>query len=230
MKPIIELKHVNKMYGEGEDQFQVLKDINFSVYPGEMVAIMGPSGSGKSTLMNILGFLDKQYTGEYLFEDQSYLKSTDEALSKLRNNVVGFVFQNFSLIENNTVFENVELPLLYGGMTYRQTKKQVLKSIEEVGLSGKEDRLPKHLSGGQQQRVAIARSMVTQPRFLLADEPTGALDTKTSEEIMDLFKHLNEEKGVTVILVTHNPELISYCSRLIEIRDGEIIEDKELKE
>ncbi len=182
MKPIIELKHVNKMYGEGEDQFQVLKDINFSVYPGEMVAIMGPSGSGKSTLMNILGFLDKQYTGEYLFEDQSYLKSTDEALSKLRNNVVGFVFQNFSLIENNTVFENVELPLLYGGMTYRQTKKQVLKSIEEVGLSGKEDRLPKHLSGGQQQRVAIARSMVTQPRFLLADEPTGALDTKTNQQ------------------------------------------------
>lgn len=229
MKPIIELKNVTKTYGVDEDTFQVLKDINFKVYPGEMVAIMGPSGSGKSTLMNILGFLDKKYQGEYLFEGQSYLSSTDESLSQLRNHVVGFVFQNFSLIESDTVFENVELPLLYGGSTYRKTKKQVLKSIEEVGLLGKEHRLPKHLSGGQQQRVAIARSMVNNPRFLLADEPTGALDTKTSEEIMNLFKQLNEEKKVTVILVTHNPELIPFCTRLIEIRDGEIIKDKELR-
>lgn len=225
---MIDLRNINKYYSSADENLHVLKDINVQVAAGEMVAIMGPSGSGKSTLINLLGFIDTKFSGEYLFEGENLVTSSDDRLSKIRNQVVGFVFQNFSLIENNTVYENVELPLLYGGYGFQQTKKQVMAVLEKVGIADKADKFPKQLSGGQQQRVAIARALVNQPKFVIADEPTGALDTQTSEEIMDLFHGLNQKDGTTILLVTHDPEVVPYCSRLISIRDGAIIEDKEL--
>ncbi|MFZ2506614.1 MAG: ABC transporter ATP-binding protein, partial [Trichococcus flocculiformis] len=212
-----------------EESLHVLKNINLAIAPGEMIAIMGPSGSGKSTLINLLGFIDKQFEGQYLFEGKTLLTSSDETLSKIRNQTVGFVFQNFSLIENNTVFENVELPLLYNGYKFHQTEEKVMAVLKKVGLADKADKHLKQLSGGQQQRVAIARALINQPKFLIADEPTGALDSHTSEEIMKLFVDLNTQDQVTIILVTHNPDMVPYCSRLISIRDGEIIEDKALR-
>ena len=226
---MISLVNVNKYYKNDEESLHVLKNINLAIAPGEMIAIMGPSGSGKSTLINLLGFIDKQFEGQYLFEGKTLLTSSDETLSKIRNQTVGFVFQNFSLIENNTVFENVELPLLYNGYKFHQTEEKVMAVLKKVGLSDKADKHLKQLSGGQQQRVAIARALINQPKFLIADEPTGALDSHTSEEIMKLFVDLNTQDQVTIILVTHNPDMVPYCSRLISIRDGEIIEDKALR-
>ena len=227
---MISLVNVNKYYKNDEESLHVLKNINLAIAPGEMIAIMGPSGSGKSTLINLLGFIDKQFEGQYLFEGKTLLTSSDETLSKIRNQTVGFVFQNFSLIESNTVFENVELPLLYNGYKFHQTEEKVMAVLKKVGLSDKADKHLKQLSGGQQQRVAIARALINQPKFLIADEPTGALDSHTSEEIMKLFVDLNTQDQVTIILVTHNPDMVPYCSRLISIRDGEIIEDKALRQ
>lgn len=225
---MIELKEVNKYYTNEEENFHVLKNINLLVSEGEMIAVMGPSGSGKSTLINLLGFIDRKFNGEYLFEGESLENESDNKLSQIRNKTVGFIFQNFSLIENNTVYENVELPLLYSGIHPFQTRERVLSALKRVGLKGKDQKYPKQLSGGQQQRVAIARALINNPRFIIADEPTGALDTHTSEEVMKLFTSLNQEDNVTLILVTHDPEVIPYCRRLIRIRDGAIIEDKEL--
>jgi putative ABC transport system ATP-binding protein len=224
---MIDLININKYYGEGPERLHVLNNVNLHIDEGEMVAIVGPSGSGKSTLINLLGFIDKKFNGEYLFENQNLINTSDQKLSKIRNQTVGFVFQNFSLIENNTVFENIELPLLYNGYGLTQTKDEVNDIIKKVGLEGKADKYPKQLSGGQQQRVAIARALINSPKFIIADEPTGALDTNTSEEIMKLFTKLNQEGG-TIIIVTHNPELIRYCTRLIKIRDGRIIEDRKV--
>lgn len=225
---MIQLTNVNKYYQSDEERLHVLKHINLEINAQEFVAVMGPSGSGKSTLINLIGFIDRKFEGKYLFEGESLRNTTDSNLSKIRNESVGFVFQNFSLIANNTVFENVELPLLYNGYGLTQTKERVMEVLEKVGLGDKAQKYPKQLSGGQQQRVAIARAIVNSPKFIIADEPTGALDTHTSVEIMELFQELNKKEGVTIILVTHNPEMIEYCSRLIEIRDGAIIQDKEL--
>lgn len=226
---MIDLIHINKYYKNDEESLHVLKDVNLHIEQGEMVAVMGPSGSGKSTLINLLGFIDRKFEGTYLFEGESLVGTNDDRLSKVRNQTVGFVFQNFSLIENNTVYENVELPLLYGGYNFSQTKEKVLAALKRVGLEGKEDKSPKQLSGGQQQRVAIARSIINNPKFIIADEPTGALDTHTSTEIMELFAELNEKDGATIILVTHDPEVVPYCHRLIKIRDGAIIADEAVK-
>lgn len=225
---MIELNKINKYYANEEESLHVLKDIHLSIKKGEMIAIMGPSGSGKSTLINLLGFIDRKFEGEYLFEGRSLVNTADDILSKIRNQTVGFIFQNFSLIESNTVYENVELPLLYNGVSPFKTKEKVFSVLDRVGLKGKEYKYPKQLSGGQQQRVAIARALINHPKFIIADEPTGALDTHTSEEIMQLFTTLNKEDDVTLIMVTHNPEVVPYCHRLITIRDGAIIEDKEL--
>ncbi|MBO1126908.1 ABC transporter ATP-binding protein [Enterococcus faecalis] len=225
---MIELNKINKYYANEEESLHVLKDIHLSIKKGEMIAIMGPSGSGKSTLINLLGFIDRKFEGEYLFEGRSLVNTADDILSKVRNQTVGFIFQNFSLIESNTVYENVELPLLYNGVSPFKTKEKVFSVLDRVGLKGKEYKYPKQLSGGQQQRVAIARALINHPKFIIADEPTGALDTHTSEEIMQLFTTLNKEDDVTLIMVTHNPEVVPYCHRLITIRDGAIIEDKEL--
>ncbi|ALS38153.1 putative ABC transport system ATP-binding protein [Enterococcus rotai] len=226
---MIKLEQINKYYALEEEKLHVLKNINFEIKEKEFVAVMGPSGSGKSTLINLIGFIDKKFEGTYLFEGKEITDFSDKELSAIRNQSVGFVFQNFSLIENNTVFENVELPLLYNGSAYTDTKKRVQEVLAKVGLADKGNKYPKQLSGGQQQRVAIARSIVNSPRFIIADEPTGALDSKTSEDIMQLFQDLNKQEGVTIILVTHNPEMVSYCDRLIRVKDGAIVEEELIK-
>ncbi|MBO1305183.1 ABC transporter ATP-binding protein [Enterococcus sp. 669A] len=221
---MIKLEHIYKSYETGGTKLNVLEDINFSIDAGEFVAIMGPSGSGKSTLINLLGFIDRSFDGQYYFKGREIADFKDEELSEIRNQSVGFVFQNFSLIENLTVAENVELPLLYNGAKHNETQKKVKAALARVGLADKLNQLPKQLSGGQQQRVAIARALINQPSFIIADEPTGALDTHTTDEIMQLFKQLNEE-GVTIILVTHDPETVIYCDRLLKIRDGKMVEE-----
>ncbi|EOL46629.1 ABC transporter ATP-binding protein [Enterococcus phoeniculicola] len=221
---MIRLENINKYYDVGEEKITVLENINFSIESGEFVAIMGPSGSGKSTLINLLGFIDRNFSGQYYFKEKEIADFKDNELSKIRNQSVGFVFQNFSLIENLTVFENVELPLLYNGANHNKTKEEVKSALKRVGLANKMSQLPKQLSGGQQQRVAIARALINQPSFIIADEPTGALDTHTTSDIMQLFKQLNTE-GVTIILVTHDPETVVYCDRLLKIRDGKMVEE-----
>lgn len=226
---MIKLEQINKYYSLEEGQLHVLKNINFEIKEKEFVAVMGPSGSGKSTLINLIGFIDKKFEGTYLFEDKEITDFSDKELSAIRNRSVGFVFQNFSLIENNTVFENIELPLLYNGSAYEDSKKRVQEVLGKVGLADKGNKYPKQLSGGQQQRVAIARAIVNSPKFIIADEPTGALDSKTSEDIMQLFQDLNKNEGVTIILVTHNPDMVSYCDRLIRVKDGAIVEEELIK-
>lgn len=225
---MIVLEGVNKYYQVDEEPLHVLNDIHLQINEGEFVAIMGPSGSGKSTLINLLGFIDRKFQGSYKFQGKYLTDISDTELSKIRNKTVGFVFQNFSLIENNTVYENVELPLLYNGYRFKETKKRTMEALEKVGIKDKASKFPNQLSGGQQQRVAIARAIINQPKFIIADEPTGALDSGTSTEIMNIFKELNARDGVTIMLVTHNEELIPYCSRVIRILDGRVIENKEI--
>lgn len=224
---MINLSDVTKSYRQGGDDYQVLHDINVTISAGEFVAIMGPSGSGKSTLINIIGFLDQHFDGSYVFDDVTVSKLNRKQHAKLRNQSVGFIFQNFKLITNQSVGENVGLPLLYAGMKRRDIFARVNDVLAQVGLPNSYHKLPKNLSGGQQQRVAIARSIVTRPNFLVADEPTGALDSATSAEIMALFKALNQD-GTTVIMVTHDEEVALQTNRLIRILDGRIKSDEEV--
>lgn len=224
---MIKLEHIHKYYKVGDEQLHVLNDVTVRITQGEFVGIMGPSGSGKSTLINILGFLDSKYEGKYCFNDESVSNLSDNQISKVRNSTVGFVFQDFNLIEQATVEENVRLPLLYRGLTPRQTHTKVKQALEKVGLRDKLEKYPRHLSGGQKQRVAIARALVNSPKFIIADEPTGALDSKTSASIMDILYRLNREDGVTIVMVTHDPTLTKYCSRVIHVIDGVIHEQKE---
>ena len=224
---MIKLEHIHKYYKVGDEQLHVLNDVTVRITQGEFVGIMGPSGSGKSTLINILGFLDSKYEGKYCFNDESVSNLSDNQISKVRNSTVGFVFQDFNLIEQATVEENVRLPLLYRGLTPRQTHTKVKQALEKVGLGDKLEKYPRHLSGGQKQRVAIARALVNSPKFIIADEPTGALDSKTSASIMDILYRLNREDGVTIVMVTHDPTLTKYCSRVIHVIDGVIHEQKE---
>lgn len=224
---MIKLEHIHKYYKVGDEQLHVLNDVTVRITQGEFVGIMGPSGSGKSTLINILGFLDSKYEGKYCFNDESVSNLSDNQISKVRNSTVGFVFQDFNLIEQATVEENVRLPLLYRGLTPRQTHTKVKQALEKVGLGDKLEKYLRHLSGGQKQRVAIARALVNSPKFIIADEPTGALDSKTSASIMDILYRLNREDGVTIVMVTHDPTLTKYCSRVIHVIDGVIHEQKE---
>lgn len=225
---MIELKKINRHFKNGDETNHILKDIDIHIDEGEFIAIMGPSGSGKSTLINILGFIDRGYEGEYLFNGENYKKSSDNKLATIRNHTVGFVFQNFKLIQNNTILENVSIPLIYNGMGSKERKDKVLKGLEDVGLHNKEDLLPNKFSGGQQQRVAIARAIINEPKFVIADEPTGALDSKTSKDIMDLFVTLNKEKGTTMIMVTHDREVANKADRIIHILDGRVKEEEVL--
>ena len=225
---MIELKKINRHFKNGDETNHILKDIDIHIDEGEFIAIMGPSGSGKSTLINILGFIDRGYEGEYFFNGENYKKSSDNKLATIRNHTVGFVFQNFKLIQNNTILENVSIPLIYNGMGSKARKDKVLKGLEDVGLHNKEDLLPNKLSGGQQQRVAIARAIINEPKFVIADEPTGALDSKTSKDIMDLFVTLNKEKGTTMIMVTHDREVANKADRIIHILDGRVKEEEVL--
>ncbi|CAM3153732.1 ABC transporter ATP-binding protein [Leuconostoc gasicomitatum] len=222
---MINLQSVSKKYRQGKDNYQVLFDVNLSIVAGEFVAIMGPSGSGKSTLINIIGFLDQHFGGQYLFNDLEVNQLDRKQHAKLRNQSVGFVFQNFKLITNQSVGENVGLPLLYTGMKRRDILKRVDAVLARVGLPDSANKLPKNLSGGQQQRVAIARAIIAGPKFLVADEPTGALDSTTSAEIITLFKALNQE-GTTVIMVTHDEQVAQEANRLITILDGRINSDQ----
>ena len=225
---MIRLEHVNKYYGQGATRFHVLHDINLQVAAGELLAIIGESGSGKSTLINIIGFLDDDFEGNYFYNDQAIHDYTRADFAKLRNQHVGFVFQNFKLIRDISIAENVILPLLYAGVGRRQAKKTAARVLSRVGLGGHDDKLPTELSGGQQQRVSIARAIIANPDFLIADEPTGALDTKTSQEIMDLFKQLNQTQHTTIIMVTHDPRVAEQCERVVKIIDGRIVDDRKV--
>lgn len=219
---MIDLKNINRSFKNGDETNHILKDINIRINEGEFIAIMGPSGSGKSTLINILGFVDRGYEGDYLFDGKNYQESTDNALAEIRNRTVGFVFQNFKLIQNNTIMENVSIPLVYAGIGLQARKKRVMSTLHDVGLYDKENLIPNKLSGGQQQRVAIARAIVNEPRFIIADEPTGALDSETSRDIMALFVKLNREKGTTMIMVTHDRKVAEQADRVIHILDGRV--------
>ena len=225
---MIRLEHVNKYYGQGATRFHVLHDINLQVAAGELMAIIGESGSGKSTLINIIGFLDDDFEGNYFYNDQAIHDYTRADFAKLRNQHVGFVFQNFKLIRDISIAENVILPLLYAGVGRRQAKKTAARVLSRVGLGGYDDKLPTELSGGQQQRVSIARAIIANPDFLIADDPTGALDTKTSQEIMDLFKQLNQTQHTTIIMVTHDPRVAEQCERVVKIIDGRIVDDRKV--
>jgi len=224
---LIGLKNISKTYfGAGEPVY-ALRSISLDIKQGDMMAIMGPSGSGKSTLMNMLGCLDKPDAGSYIFAGQNVMALDRDQLANFRNIVIGFVFQNFNLIGRANALENVCLPLIYAGVTSRKEReKRGRQLLSMVGLEGREHHFPRQLSGGQQQRVAIARSLVNQPAMLLADEPTGALDTKTTEEVMLLFEHLHREQGLTVVIVTHEPEIGMHCERIVRLSDGLIVKDE----
>jgi ABC-type antimicrobial peptide transporter, ATPase component, putative len=229
MKKLIDLRNINKTYRNGAQELKVLKNINLTVEEGEFVAIMGPSGSGKSTLMNIIGMLDRPSTGEYFLENEDVANLGDKKLAKVRNNQIGFVFQQFFLLSKLNALQNVELPLIYAGVSQGSRKNLAKQYLEKVDLGTRMTHLPSELSGGQKQRVAIARALVNNPSIILADEPTGALDTKTGEQIMELLTELNAE-GKTIIMVTHEPEIAAYAKRQIVIRDGVISSDSAEKE
>lgn len=222
---LIEINNLSKEYIMGSVCVQALKTIDLNIDTNEYVAIMGPSGSGKSTLMNILGCLDTPSTGTYLFENEDVSELNDDELSLMRNKQIGFIFQNFNLLPRSSALHNVELPLMYGGYSKIERREKAIRALERVGLADRMDHKPSELSGGQRQRVAIARALATNPGILLADEPTGALDTKTGEEIMELFRELHQE-GNTIILITHEQEIADYSQRIIFIKDGEIHSDK----
>lgn len=225
---LIELKKINKIYKQGEIEVHALKDVTLAFNQGEFAAIMGASGSGKSTFMNIIGCLDKPTKGEYIFEGTSIAKYSQDKLAWIRNKKIGFVFQNFNLIPRTTALENVEIPLYYHNSFFsgKENYMRAMQALKDVGLYGRENHTPAKLSGGQQQRVAIARALVNKPSIILADEPTGNLDTKTSFEIMALLQKLNREEGITIILVTHEADIASFTKRNIRFSDGFMIKDE----
>ena len=224
---ILELEHIYKNYEQGKMEVPVLKDISFSVEKGEYVAIMGPSGSGKTTLMNIIGCLDKPTEGTFLLDGQDIRSCSENDMSDIRLNKIGFVFQSFHLLPRQSALSNVEMPLNYAKVPKKERRERAFHALERVGLADRVDFKPNQLSGGQMQRVAIARAIVNNPKLLLADEPTGALDSKSGAQVMELFQKLNDE-GVTVLMITHDPDIASHAKRVVTIRDGVLME-KEVK-
>jgi len=223
---LIHFENLIKIYKIGETEVRALRGISSSIRSGEFVAIMGPSGSGKSTLMNIIGCLDRPTKGKYLLEGEEVSTLNKNELARIRNKKIGFVFQTFNLLPRTSALENTELPLLYSNVPSKKAKALALKALASVGLEGRELHYTNQLSGGEQQRVAIARALINDPPVVLADEPTGNLDSRTGQEIMEIFKKLNQEKKITVILVTHDPEVAEYANRRIYLRDGQIVKEE----
>ena len=225
MAPLIVCEDLWKMYRIGDVEVQALRGINLTIERGEFVAVMGTSGSGKSTLLNLLGCLDQPSKGRYQLDGLDVSTAKPDMLADLRNRQIGFVFQNFNLIPRTSALENAQLPLFYRGLSLKEQRKQAAAALQRVGLAGREQHYPSQLSGGQQQRVAIARALVGAPAILFADEPTGNLDTVSSREIMDILEQLNREDGITIILVTHEPDIAAYASRELVMKDGQIVQD-----
>ncbi|MBM3769777.1 MAG: ABC transporter ATP-binding protein [Acidimicrobiia bacterium] len=228
MPPVIDISHLVKTFVVGEVEVRALRGVSLAVSPGEFIAITGPSGSGKSTLMHILGCLDRPTSGTYLLDGRDVSRMNKDELADIRNQKIGFVFQGFNLLARTTALDNVELPLLYrsGRLRTHERQMRALEALKTVGLSDRADHKPNQLSGGQQQRVAIARALITSPSLLLADEPTGNLDTRTSVEIMGIFQRLNRERGLTVLVITHEHDIAEYATRVISCRDGLIVADR----
>jgi putative ABC transport system ATP-binding protein len=228
MSTVISVRNLVKTYIVGEVQVKALRGINLDVERGEFLAVSGTSGSGKSTFMHIVGCLDKPTSGQYLLDDQDVSRMSKDALAAVRNKKIGFVFQGFNLLSRTSALDNVELPLLYGnaGMKTAERHKRATEMLELVGLGNRADHHPNQLSGGQQQRVAIARALINNPSILLADEPTGNLDTRTSIEVMGIFQRLNQERGITVVLITHEMDIAEYGTRTVTFRDGQVVADQ----
>ncbi|RXI48502.1 ABC transporter ATP-binding protein [Clostridium tetani] len=222
---ILKLNNISKIYGMNNNKLNALKDINLTINEGELIAIIGASGSGKSTLLNIMGTLDNSTSGEYMVDGKDINNLNSADLARLRNKYFGFIVQNFALINDYTVYENIEIPLEYGKVKSKDRKKIISETLDILSMKDKMNKTPKQLSGGQCQKVAIARALVNDPRIILADEPTGALDRKTGQDIMEILKKLNRQKGKTIIMVTHNLELATRCDRIIKLQDGKIVED-----
>ena len=227
-KPIIRLTDIRKNFFIGTpNELKVLKGINLTVYEGEFIAVVGASGSGKSTLMNIIGALDRPTSGGYILDDVDVISAKDSELSGIRNKKIGFVFQTYNLIAKTNALRNVEMPMLYAGVGRKERTKRAEELMELVGMGDRMKHLPEELSGGQKQRVAIARAMANDPAIILADEPTGALDSETGRMVMDIFHKLHKEQGKTIVLITHSPELADETERLITLKDGEIVGERE---
>jgi putative ABC transport system ATP-binding protein len=226
---VISLKDVHKIYRTGEIEVHALRGVSLEVAKGEFVAVMGPSGSGKSTMMNIIGCLDRPTSGTYVLDGIDVSTMSKNERADTRNTKIGFVFQSFNLIPRTSAVANVELPMVYAGVSHHERRERARKALANVGLEAKEHSLPNQLSGGQQQRVALARALANNPAIILADEPTGALDSKTADEIMRIFRQLNDERHMTIVLVTHEPDIAVHAKRLVRFRDGEIQEDRPIR-
>ncbi|MCA9890725.1 MAG: ABC transporter ATP-binding protein [Anaerolineae bacterium] len=227
-KAVIDIRNITKTYQMGTFELKVLKGVTLKIYPGEFLSIMGPSGSGKSTLMNILGALDTPSSGKYFLDGEDVSQLSEDQLARIRNQKIGFVFQSFNLLKRTEALRQVELPLIYSGV--RNRSRLAKRALESVGLGQRIDHLPSELSGGQQQRVAIARALVTSPSVVLADEPTGNLDSRSGTEVMQIFQRLNQQQGITTVFVTHDPWIARHTQRVIMLRDGKIIADERVKE